>query len=297
MVLPVHDEEELLPGALRRRRRGGQRAFARRSPVGSPSCSTIAAMPARPSHAVGEADSGLCVIRRECRSVGLARRAGSQALLALWPEVRTPPDLAGDHRCRFAGAAGLAHGPAGGPLLRVAICGRAGSASARRAPRFGGGRRLCRREASDPRGQPWFQRALYEHIGGFRSLRSGEDRDFHRRAVARFRGDIRLAGSSHDECSTERAGAGRIRRRVGPASRMTSSRRSPDDRGPPVLFGSQIDLKKPVSNSLTSSRAAPAAPSGRSRGGCGCRAARATSRGTGRWPGAPDGGPVLARRR
>ena len=184
VVLPVHDEEELLPGALQ----ALEMAVNALSPSISCRVAVVLDHCGDASSAIARcwgARFGALVIRRECRSVGLARRAGSLALLARWPEKDSGAGLAGDHRCRFACAAGLAHGPAGGPLVRRGSVGGEGPRWLRRAPRYGGGRSATRPNGIRSTGRALASAPrLYTQLGGFRSLRSGEDRDFHDRAVA-----------------------------------------------------------------------------------------------------------------
>ena len=65
------------------------------------------------------------------------------------------------------------------------ICGRGGSESPRRAPRYVRWTERYAAERDPIHGASLgFSAALYTELGGFRSLRSGEDRDLHHRAVA-----------------------------------------------------------------------------------------------------------------
>jgi Glycosyl transferase family 2 len=183
VVLPVHDEEALLPGALW--------AIERAAGALSPSirCQTVVVL-----DSCGDASSaiatrwaarlGAVVIRRECRSVGLARRIGSLELLARWSGVdrdriwlattdadsRVPQD--------WLTAQVDAHG-SGVDLWagRVRVAEESLTVSrwtecyeAEREPIHGT--------------SLGFSAAMYTELGGFRGLPSGEDRDLYDRAMA-----------------------------------------------------------------------------------------------------------------
>lgn len=183
IVVPVHDEEELLPGALQALERAVDAlstSISCRVAVVLDSCddasSTIAGCWA--------ARLGALVIRRECRSVGLARRIGSLALLARWPEIdrariwlattdadsRVPQDWltvqVEAHRSGvdlWAGRIQVAEESA--TIVRWTE-----RYAAEREPIHGA--------------SLGFNAAMYTELGGFHSLPSGEDRDLHHRAMA-----------------------------------------------------------------------------------------------------------------
>jgi Glycosyl transferase family 2 len=183
VVLPVHDEEELLPGALQ----ALEMAVNALSP--SISCRVAVVL----DHCVDASSAiahcwgvrfGALVIRRECKSVGLARRAGGLALLARWPEKdsaqvwlattdadsRVPQDWLTVQLEAHSSGADLWAG-------RVSLAEESATV-----------RRWTERYAveRDPihGASLGFSAALYTQLGGFRSLCSGEDRDFHDRGVA-----------------------------------------------------------------------------------------------------------------
>ncbi len=183
VVLPVHDEEELLPGALL----ALEPALDALSPSTSRMVAVVLDNCGDGSSAIARswaARSGALVIRQECRSVGLARRAGSLALLARWTEKdpaqiwlattdadsRVPQDwLTVQVDARSSGA----------DLWAGRVRVTEDSATTRRwTERYAAER--------DPihGASIGFSAALYNQLGGFRSLRKGEDRDLHDRAVA-----------------------------------------------------------------------------------------------------------------
>jgi hypothetical protein len=195
VVLPVHDEEELLPFALE----GIEQAVAALPPGLSCRVAVVLDDCRDDSSAVAHAWAdrvGALVITEACRSVGTARRAGSQALLSRWPDVhpatiwvattdadsRVPPDWLTVQLEAHRSGADLWAG-------RVRVVEESAVAqqwketyAAERRPIHGA--------------SLGFSGSLYEHIGGFQCLRSGEDRDFHRRAVAagfRVTHDLRAA--------------------------------------------------------------------------------------------------------
>jgi hypothetical protein len=195
VVVPVHDEEELLPLALA----GVEEAIdalpsgvARRVAVVLDDCRDGSAAVA---HAwAGRV--GASVIVGECRSVGMARRAGTRALLSAWPgasperiwlattdaDSRVPSDWL---------TVQLEAHRSGSDLWAGRVCVAEQSAVVRQWNEAYGAERRPIHGAN-----LGFSGSLYEHIGGFRCLRSGEDRDLHRRAVAagfRVTYDLRAA--------------------------------------------------------------------------------------------------------
>jgi len=195
VVVPVHDEEDLLPAALE----GVEEAVDALLPPTSCRVAVVLDDCRDGSLAVAQAWAGrvgALVVERECRSVGSARRAGTQALLSLWPDVhpaqiwmattdadsRVPPDWLTVQLEAYGSGSDLWTG-------RVSVAEE--SAVVQRWKDTYGAERQPIHGAS-----MGFSALLYEHIGGFRHLRSGEDRDFHRRAVAaafRVTYDLRAA--------------------------------------------------------------------------------------------------------
>jgi glycosyltransferase involved in cell wall biosynthesis len=195
IVLPVHDEEELLPVALE----GIEEAVDALPPAIM--CRVVVVLDdcRDGSSAVAHAwagRTGAQVVVGECRSVGTARRAGTQALLSLWSDVcpaamwmattdadsRVPRDWLRvqleAHRSGSDLWAGRVRVVEESPVARQ----WKETYAAERRPIHGA--------------SLGFSGTLYEHIGGFRRLRSGEDRDFHQRAVAagfRVTYDLRAA--------------------------------------------------------------------------------------------------------
>ncbi len=183
VVVPVHDEEEFLPSALRALELALDAlspSISRRVVVVLDNCGDASSAIARRWAARTDA----LVIREECGSVGLARRAGILALLARWTEKdprqvwlantdadsRVPQDWLTIQVEAQSSGVDLWAG-----RVRVAE----DSATIRRwTERYAAER--------DPiHGASFgFSAALYLQLGGFRSLRSGEDRDLHDRAVA-----------------------------------------------------------------------------------------------------------------
>lgn len=195
VVLPVHDEEELLPRALE-----------------ALEVAVDALLPAIPCRVAivlddcGDASSaiacswqpqyGALVIGRRFRSVGVARHAGAQALLSLWPDMdpaqvwlattdadsQVPRDWLKVQVDAFSSGADLWAG-------RVRVAEESATV-----------RRWTKRYASElgpiHGASLGFSAALYGQLGGFRNLRSGEDRDLHNRAAAagfRIKHDLRAA--------------------------------------------------------------------------------------------------------
>jgi glycosyltransferase involved in cell wall biosynthesis len=183
VVLPVHDEETLLPGALE--------AIE----------GAVAALPAAIKGLVavvlddcrdGSAATavawairvGAVVLRQDCRNVGSARAQGAQALLGLWPEEnpaqtwlattdadsRVPNDWLTAQLEAYRTGTDLWAG-------RVSVSEESTTA------------RLWR-ERYAAEGDPihganlGFSAALYRELGGFCGLRTGEDRDLYVRAAA-----------------------------------------------------------------------------------------------------------------
>ena len=183
VVVPVHNEEDLLPAALN----GVEAAMGALSPQTFSQAAVVLDDCRDGSSAVARAWArrvGALVIERECRSVGSARRAGTQALLSLWPDVqpariwiattdadsRVPPDWLTVQLEAYSSGFDLWAGRIGVAEESAAVQRWQEIYAAERQPIHGA--------------SMGFSASLSEHIGGFRSLRSGEDRDFHRRAVA-----------------------------------------------------------------------------------------------------------------
>jgi Glycosyl transferase family 2 len=183
IVLPVHDEEELLPVAFE----GVAQAVDSLPPWISCQVAVVLDECRDGSAALAHAWAdrvGALVVVEECKSVGTARRAGSQALLSLWPDAdratiwlattdadsRVPLDwLTVQLEARHSGSdlwAGRVRVVEESPVARQ----WKEAYAAEKRPIHGA--------------SLGFSGSLYEHIGGFRCLRSGEDRDLHRRAVA-----------------------------------------------------------------------------------------------------------------
>jgi hypothetical protein len=183
IVLPVHDEEELLPVALE----GIEDAVDALPPAIVCQVAVVLDHCRDGSSAVAHAWAGrvgALVVVEQCKSVGTARREGSQALLSLWPDVRPA-------------AMWLATTDADSRVPRDWLTVQLGAR--RSGSDLWAGR--VRVVEESPVARQWneaytaerrpihgaslgFSASLYEHIGGFRCLRSGEDRDFHQRAVA-----------------------------------------------------------------------------------------------------------------
>ncbi len=183
VVVPVHDEEDLLPVALESVEEALDAlpsAVSRRVAVVLDDCRDD-------SSAVAHAWAGrvgALVVERECRSVGLARRTGSRKLLSAWPDV---------HPAMIWLATTDADSQVPRDWLTVQLeAHRSGSdlwaGRVRVAEQSAVVRQWSEAYAIERRpihgANLGFSGSLYEHIGGFRGLRSGEDRDFHRRAVA-----------------------------------------------------------------------------------------------------------------
>jgi hypothetical protein len=183
VVLPVHDEENLLPGSLQ-----AIEAAVRALPA-SISCRVAVVL----DHC-GDASSaiahtwgarfGALVIPQECGSVGIARQVGGRALLSLWPEEdpariwlattdadsRVPQEWLAVQLGAYLSGADMWAG-------RVRIAEE--SATALR------WRRRYSAERNPVHGASLgFSATLYTQLGGFGGMRTGEDRDLHHRAVA-----------------------------------------------------------------------------------------------------------------
>jgi hypothetical protein len=182
-VLPVHDEEDLLPDALD----ALEIAIDALSP--SISCRVVVVLDrcVDASSVIARSwtarHDGL-VVDREFRSVGLARHAGSVALLSPWTHVdrapvwlattdadsQVPRDWLTVQLDAYASGADLWAG-------RVRVAEESATV-----------RRWTKRYASEHGpihgASLGFSASLYEQLGGFRDLRSGEDRDLHARAAA-----------------------------------------------------------------------------------------------------------------
>ena len=167
---------DLLPGR-RRARRLPRRQLCGRTCVGEPGggprhCARVQERRNGPS--CGDPGALLALARRAA-----GRRSG-------W---RRPMPI---HGCRRTGSRSSWR-----PIARGRICGQAGYASPRRAPSHCSGRRRTPPRGVRSTAPAWGSAApSMSSIGGFRCLRSGEDRDFHRRAVAagfRVTYDLRAA--------------------------------------------------------------------------------------------------------
>jgi hypothetical protein len=183
IVLPVHDEEALLPLALE----GIEEAVAALPPGITSRVAVVLDDCCDGSSAVAHAWSarvGALVMVGKCRSVGMARRAGCQALLSVWSSARP---------ASIWMATTDADSRVPQDWLRVQLdAHRSGSdlwaGRVRVVEESGVAQRWQEAYAAERRpihgASLGFSGALYEHIGGFRCLISGEDRDLHRRAVA-----------------------------------------------------------------------------------------------------------------
>jgi hypothetical protein len=195
VVVPVHDEEDLLPAALE----GVEEAVDALSPPTPCRVAVVLDDCRDGSIAVAQAWAsrvGALVVERECRSVGTARRAGTEELLSLWPDVH-PAEI------WMATTDADSRVPPGWLTVQLEAydsgsdlwAGRVGVAE--ESPVAQRWKETYAAEKHPIHGASMgFSAVVYEHIGGFRPLRSGEDRDFHRRAVAagfRVTYDLRAA--------------------------------------------------------------------------------------------------------
>ena len=195
VVLPVHDEEKLLPSSLRSLEvalNALPPSILCRVAVVLDHCGDASSAIA---HTWG-ARFGALVLHQECGSVGMARRTGCRALLSLWPEEdaariwiattdadsRVPPDWLAVQLESYVSGADMWAG-------RVRVAEESATAlrwtqrySAERDPVHGA--------------SLGFSAALYTQLGGFGGMRTGEDRDLHHRAVTagfRIAYDLRAA--------------------------------------------------------------------------------------------------------
>ena len=195
VVVPVHDEEQLLPGSL-------QALEVAVAAVPSSISCRVAIVLDRCSEASSTiahtwgSRFGALVVPQECGSVGMARRAGSRALLSLWPvgdpariwlattdaDSRVPQDWLAVQLEAYLSGADMWAG-------RVRVAEESATAlrwtqrySAERDPVHGA--------------SLGFSAALYTQLGGFGRMRTGEDRDLHHRAMTagfRIAYDLRAA--------------------------------------------------------------------------------------------------------
>ena len=215
IVVPVHDEEDLLPAALD----GVEEAVDALSPPTSCRVAVVLDDCRDGSSAVARAWAGrvrALVIERECRSVGSARRAGTQALLSLWPDVqpaqiwmattdadsRVPPDWLTVQLEAYGSGSDLWAGRVGVAEESAAVERWKETYAAERQPIHGASMGFSAFLYRADRGIP----APAQRRGPRLSSAGGR---------GRLPGDVRPAGSSHHECSAEGPGTGRIRRRVG----------------------------------------------------------------------------------
>ena len=157
VVLPVHDEEELLPGALR----ALERAIGALTPSISCRVAVVLDSCVDASRAIATSwatQFGALVIGRDYSSVGQARRTGFLALLERCLEVDLAQVWLATTDADSQRAARLAQGSSRGSLFRRGPVG--GKSQSCRAERLGrevegslrGG------TGSYPRGEPWLQR-------------------------------------------------------------------------------------------------------------------------------------------
>jgi hypothetical protein len=183
VVLPVHDEEDLLAGSLQ----ALEGAVAELPSSISCRVAIVLDQCGDASWAIADgwgARFGALVVFQECGSVGMARRAGSHALLSLWPDEepariwlattdadsRVPRDWLAVQLDAYLSGADMWAG-------RVRVAEESATAlrwtqrySAERDPVHGA--------------SLGFSSVLYTQLGGFGGMRTGEDRDLHHRAVA-----------------------------------------------------------------------------------------------------------------
>lgn len=183
VVLPVHDEEELLPGAL------DALEIAVNSLSPSISCRVAIVLDQCDDGSSAIARRwgdrfGALVIQRGCRNVGLARRAGCLALLARWPgkdpaqvwlattdaDSRVPQDWLTVQLEAHMSGADLWAGRVRVAEDSATVLRWMERYAAERSPIHGA--------------SLGFSAALYTRLGGFRGLQSGEDRDMHQRTEA-----------------------------------------------------------------------------------------------------------------
>jgi hypothetical protein len=182
VVLPVHDEEKLLPGSLQ----SLEEAVNALPPSISCRVAVVLDHCADASSAIAHTWGtrfGALVMAQEWGSVGMARRAGGRALLSLWTDEdpariwlattdadsRVPHDWLAVQLEAYLSGADMWAG-------RVRVAEKSATAlrwtqrySAERDPVHGA--------------SLGFSGALYTQLGGFGGMRTGEDRDLHHRAV------------------------------------------------------------------------------------------------------------------
>jgi glycosyltransferase involved in cell wall biosynthesis len=183
IVLPVHNEEELLSAAL-----GAIEVAADALPP-QITCRVLAVLDDCDDGSAALAHSwggrvGVLVSSRASRNVGMTRKTGIDALLSLWADVDPATIWIAntDADSRVPGnwlTVQLGARSSGADLWAGRV--RVAEDSAIVAEWT---RRYMRESRPIHGANLGFSGALYEHVGGFRNLRSGEDRDLHRRAVA-----------------------------------------------------------------------------------------------------------------
>ena len=182
IVVPVHDEEDLLPDALH----ALELAIDRLSP--SISCRVVLALDncgdaswtigrcwaarsqrTRPSTTVHECWAGPAI--RFLRPFGPVAGGGPHG------------DVVGDNRRRFTSAAELAHGSGRCLPIRHRPLGRKSPTFLRRAARFFGGRNATRLNEIRSTGRALGSSAATRNLEASEVCASGEDRDLYERAV------------------------------------------------------------------------------------------------------------------
>ncbi len=183
VVLPVHDEEELLPSALR----ALELAIGALTPAISCQVAVVLDSCGDASRAIATSWAtyfGALVIRRDCCSVGQARQTGFLALLERCLEV----DLA---QVWLATTDADSRVPPNWLTVQV-------EAHSSGVDLWAGRVKVAEQSATDVRWKDryaserdpihganlGFSATLYTELGGFQNLRCGEDRDLHGRAVA-----------------------------------------------------------------------------------------------------------------
>jgi hypothetical protein len=183
VVLPVHDEERLLPGALEAIEVAVSTlpmVIRHQVAIVLDECGDDSA----PIAFSWARRTGALVLRQAYKNVGMARRTGAEALLRQWPELESTQiwlsTTDADSRVpnNWLTRQLEAH-QTGADLWAGRVRVTEESATA-----------LRWRERYAAEGDPihganlGFSAAVYRGIGGFRALRTGEDRDLHRRAAA-----------------------------------------------------------------------------------------------------------------
>jgi hypothetical protein len=183
VVLPVHNEESLLPGALEALERAVNAVppqYDRRVAVVLDRCGDASALIAQ---TWGDW-FGAIVLHRAYGNVGLARREGSEAVLASWPET-DPAQIwlattDADSRVPQNWLTIQLESQASGAEMwagRVRVAEKSASVLRWR-------ERYSEEEKPIHGASLGFNGARYLQLGGFREVPSGEDRDLHHRAVA-----------------------------------------------------------------------------------------------------------------